>query len=102
MVFCRFLPILHLYSTLGFYIIFDLYISRLLHLQIYMAETNKQINKLNYNTQIVQYLDIQTMKFRQLIEYNMRNIFLEKSYSKFGEEASPICFYKKSELSIYL
>ena len=24
----------------------------------------------------------QTMKFGQLIEYNMRNIFLEKSYTK--------------------
>ena len=24
----------------------------------------------------------QTMKFGQLIEYNMRNIFLEKSYAK--------------------
>ena len=26
----------------------------------------------------------QTMKFGQLIEYNMRNIFLEKSYTKYG------------------
>ena len=31
----------------------------------------------------------QTMKFGQLIDYNMRNIFLEKSYSKCCEEASP-------------
>ena len=29
------------------------------------------------------------MKFGQLIEYNMRNIFLEKSYIKCGGEASP-------------
>ena len=29
-----------------------------------------------------------TMRFGQLIEYNMRNIFLEKSYTKCGEEAS--------------
>ena len=27
------------------------------------------------------------MKFGQLIEYNMRNIFLEKSYTKFGGES---------------
>ena len=31
----------------------------------------------------------QTMKFGQLIDYKMRNIFLEKSYSTFGGEASP-------------
>ena len=30
-----------------------------------------------------------TRKFGQLIEYNMRNMFLEKSYTKFGEETSP-------------
>ena len=39
------------------------------------------------------------MKFAQLIEYNMRNIFLEKSYHKCGGETSPRLFYKKSHLS---
>ena len=29
------------------------------------------------------------MKFGHLIEYNMRNTFLEKSYAKCGGEASP-------------
>ena len=29
------------------------------------------------------------MKFSQLIEYNMKNIFLEKSYTKCGGETSP-------------
>ena len=33
--------------------------------------------------------DNQTMKFGQLIECNMRNIFLEKSYTKCGGETSP-------------
>ena len=42
------------------------------------------------------------MKFGQLIEYNMRNIFLEKSYTKCGGEASPRSFYEKSKLSISL
>ena len=28
------------------------------------------------------------MKFGQLIEYNIRNIFLENSYTKFGGETS--------------
>ena len=40
------------------------------------------------------------MKFTQLKEYNMRNIFLEKSYKKCGREASPRPFYKKAKLSI--
>ena len=31
----------------------------------------------------------QTMKFGQLIEYNMRNIFPEKSYTKCGGELVP-------------
>ena len=31
----------------------------------------------------------QTMKFGQLIEYNVRNIFLEKSYRKCDGEARP-------------
>ena len=37
-----------------------------------------------------------TMKFGQSIEYNMRNILLEKSYTRRGREANRIPFYKKS------
>ena len=37
----------------------------------------------------------QTMIFGQLIKYNMRNSFLEKSYTKYGGGASPRGFYKK-------
>ena len=44
----------------------------------------------------------QTMKFDQLIDYNMRNIFLEKSYTKFDEETSPRPFSEKLKLSISL
>ena len=44
----------------------------------------------------------QTMKFGQLIECNMRNIFLEKSYTKCGGETSPIPFSEKLKLSISL
>ena len=40
------------------------------------------------------------MKFGQLIEYNMRNIFFEKSYTKCSEELILRLFSKKSELSI--
>ena len=42
------------------------------------------------------------MKFVQLIEYNMRNIFLEKPHTKCSGEVSPRTFYKKSKLSISL
>ena len=37
----------------------------------------------------------QTMMFGQLIEYNMRNIFLEKSHTKWSGEAIPRPFSKK-------
>ena len=37
----------------------------------------------------------QVMKFVQLIEYNMRNIFLEKSYTKCGEETILRSYPKK-------
>ena len=42
------------------------------------------------------------MKSYQLIEYNTRNIFLEKSYTKCGGKASPKLFPKKSRLGIPL
>ena len=44
----------------------------------------------------------QAKKFGQLIEYNMRNICLEKSYTKCGVEAGPRPYYEKSKLSISL
>ena len=44
----------------------------------------------------------ETMKFGQLIEYNMRNIFVEKSYTKCGGETIPRPLSKKSKLSISL
>ena len=42
------------------------------------------------------------MKFGQLTEQNMSNIFLEKPYTKCGEETIPRSFSKKSKLSISL
>ena len=44
----------------------------------------------------------QTMKLGQLIEFNMRNIFLEKSHTKCGGETCPRPFSEMSKLSIYL
>ena len=42
------------------------------------------------------------MKLGQLKEYNMRNIFLKKPYTKYGGEIIPGPFSRKSKLSISL
>ena len=42
------------------------------------------------------------MESGQLIECNMRNIFLEKSYTKCGGKTSPRPFSEKLKLSILL
>ena len=42
------------------------------------------------------------MRFGQIIEYNMRNIFVEKSYIKCVGESIPRPLYKKTKLSISL
>ena len=46
--------------------------------------------------------DDKKMKFGQLIEYNMRKNFLEKSYTKYDVETIPRPFPKKSHTSISL
>ena len=40
------------------------------------------------------------MKIDQLIEYTMRNIFVEKSYAKYAGEIIPKPLSKKTKLSI--
>ena len=42
------------------------------------------------------------MKFGQLIEYKMRTIFIEKSFSKCGGETISSPFSKKSKLNMSL
>ena len=42
------------------------------------------------------------MKFGQLIEYSMRNIFLETAYTKFAGETIPKPFSELSTLNISL
>ena len=42
------------------------------------------------------------MEFGELIEYNMTNIFLEKSFTKCGRETIPRPLSKKSKFSISL
>ena len=40
------------------------------------------------------------MKFRQLIEYNLRNVFVEKPDTKCGGETIPRFFSEKSKISL--
>ena len=44
----------------------------------------------------------QAMKFCELKECNMKNIFLKKTYTRCGRETIPRSFSKKSTLSISL
>ena len=44
----------------------------------------------------------QTMKLGQLIEFNTKNIFLEKSFTKCGGETSSRIFSEKLKLSVSL
>ena len=58
--------------------------------------------KNNCNTNISRNKGNQTMKFGQIIECNMRNIFLKESFTKCGGETSPRPFSEKLKLSISL
>ena len=46
--------------------------------------------------------DNQTLKFGQLKKYKMWNIFLEKSFTKYGRETFPRPISEKSKLNMYL
>ena len=54
------------------------------------------------NKQLKDTLPNISMKFGQVIKYNVRNIFLEKPYTKCGGETIPRPFSKKSKLSTSL
>ena len=62
----------------------------------------QQTDAIHMFTNISRSKSNQVMKFGQLIEYNKRNILLEKSYKKCGRGTIPRPFSKKSKLSIYL
>ena len=61
-----------------------------------------QTNVIHILSNIAKSKGNQTVKFDQLIECNMRNIFLETSYTKCGGETSPRFFSEKIKLSISL
>ena len=64
------------------------------------SQAEKQAIAINILPNISRCTDSQTMKFGQLIEYNMRNIFLETSHTKCSGEAITRPFPEKSKLSI--
>ena len=66
------------------------------------SQTGQQIITIHILSNISRSKGNQTMKLGQLIKCKMRNIFLEKSYTKSGGEASPRPFYKKLKLSMSL
>ena len=53
------------------------------------SQSSYETNAIHILTNISRSKGNQTMKFGQLIEYNMRTIFLEKSFSKCGGESVP-------------
>ena len=59
-----------------------------------MSQTEKQIVMIHILPNISKSKGNQAMKLGQFIEYNMRHIFLEKSYTKFGGETSPRSFLR--------
>ena len=62
-----------------------------------MSETGKLIIAIHILPNFSRRKGDQTMKFGQLKEYNTRNFFLKKSYTKNGEETSPRPFLKKKQ-----
>ena len=62
------------------------------------SEPGKQIIAILILPYILRSKYNQTAKFGQLTEYNMRKIFLEKSYPKCGREISPKPFSKKCKI----
>ena len=66
------------------------------------SQPGKQTIELHILPNISRSKGNQAIKFGRLIEYNMRNIFVEKSYIKCAGESLPRPLFKKSKLSIAL
>ena len=65
------------------------------------SQPGKQTIAINILSNISRSKGNHTTKFRQLIEYNMRN-FLKNSNTECGEETSSRPFSKKTKFSIFL
>ena len=71
-------------------------------LKFLMSQPGQQTIAIHILPNISSSKDNQTMKFGQLMEYNRRNIFLEKSYTKCAGETISRPLHKNSKLSISL
>ena len=67
-----------------------------------MSQPGKQIIPINTVPNISESNGSQTITFGQLIEYNTRNLFLEKPYTKCGGDAIPRPFSKKSRRAVFI
>ena len=67
-----------------------------------MSQHGNQTIVIHVLPNILRNKDNQATKLSQLREYNMKNIFLEKPYTKCDEETSPRPFSEKLKLSISL
>ena len=66
------------------------------------SQLGKQTIAIHILTNVSRSKGNHTMEFGQLMKYNMRNIFIEKSYTICGGTTIPRTVYKKSKLSISL
>ena len=64
------------------------------------SQTGQQIITKHILPNILRSKGKQKIKFGQLIEHNIRNVFLNKSFAKYSGEASPRSCCKKLKLSI--
>ena len=67
-----------------------------------MPQPDKQTIAIHILSNISRSKGNQVRKFGQLLEYNIRNIFLEISSTKYGGEPIPSSFSQRSKLSISL
>ena len=67
-----------------------------------MPQPGKQTTEIHILLNISISKKNQTTKYDQLIEYNMRYIFLEKSYTECGEQFIPRSSSRKLKVSISL
>ena len=72
------------------------------NLKVYDVQPGEQTIAIHLFTNISRSKCNQAIKFGLLIEFNMRSIFLEKSYTKCGGETIPRPCSEKSKLSISL
>ena len=66
------------------------------------SQTEKQAIAIHTLPNVSRIKDNQKMKFSQLIEYDMKNTFLEKSFAECGGQTISRTFSKKPKLSIFL